>query len=233
AQRAPPRAEVDRVAAGTRGLAADRAIAPHERHRRRRFDREAHGLAVAGSFELHSVLVLGLPEPFSCAGKSRNLGRRSRISRLRTTGRRRCDATGEPSPERAWAVRPPIGGAAEADGRTEFPRRLAAPGARRARASQRRTRDVVVDPTAIRDARSTDARVSDTAPRALGARASDTAARPWPAAAEETLSAGARTTRTARSARRRRASARTARTSRRCVACPGAVREPGRRARRR
>jgi hypothetical protein len=45
--------EVDREAARARRLAADRAIAAHERHGLARLDAEAHGLAVAGSFQKH------------------------------------------------------------------------------------------------------------------------------------------------------------------------------------
>jgi len=46
-------AEVDGIAAAARGLAADRAVAVHERHRARRFDRERDGTAMAGPFEMH------------------------------------------------------------------------------------------------------------------------------------------------------------------------------------
>src|SRR5690349_6817371 len=46
-------AEVDGVAAAAGGLAADRAVAVHERHRAHRLDGEADGAAVAGPFEMH------------------------------------------------------------------------------------------------------------------------------------------------------------------------------------
>ena len=46
-------AEVDRVAAAAGGLAADRAMAVHERHRAVRFEAEANGAAMAGAFEVH------------------------------------------------------------------------------------------------------------------------------------------------------------------------------------
>src|SRR3546814_18024655 len=44
--------KVDGIAAAPRRLAADRAVATHERHRGAREDGEANGAAVTGSFEL-------------------------------------------------------------------------------------------------------------------------------------------------------------------------------------
>ena len=52
-QRRRGAAEVDRVAAAARRLAADRAVAVHERHGAVRFEAEAHGAAMAGAFEVH------------------------------------------------------------------------------------------------------------------------------------------------------------------------------------
>src|SRR5262249_50699675 len=45
--------EIDGVAAGSRGLATDRAVAPHERIAMGRFELEPHGAAVARAFEFH------------------------------------------------------------------------------------------------------------------------------------------------------------------------------------
>ena len=48
-------AEIDRIAAGAGGLAADRAIAAHERHRRVRLDRELHAARSGKSLRVASL----------------------------------------------------------------------------------------------------------------------------------------------------------------------------------
>src|SRR5690606_39155589 len=53
-------AEVDRIATGARGLAADGAIAAHEGNRLRRFDGEADAAAMAGAFEAHGALPVAI-----------------------------------------------------------------------------------------------------------------------------------------------------------------------------
>ena len=46
-------AEVDRITAAARRLAADRAVTMHERHGAVRFDAERHRAAMARAFEMH------------------------------------------------------------------------------------------------------------------------------------------------------------------------------------
>src|SRR5262249_37076066 len=52
-------AEIDRVAAGARGLATDGAVAAHERYRLGRLDREFDLAAMARAFQMHRDLPFG------------------------------------------------------------------------------------------------------------------------------------------------------------------------------
>jgi hypothetical protein len=70
-------AEVDGVAAASRGLAAYRAIAAHERNRLLRLDREPDFAAMARAFQMHAAL-LGL------GWRSSDDRRRARLHRYET-----------------------------------------------------------------------------------------------------------------------------------------------------